>query len=111
MALSSALDNQALNGDGTGDNLIGLFKRLTNPSAPASGIETWTRFIAVTSSGIEGLWAEQMKHVMVVACGPETYRLAASIFQGTDSEESAQSYLERVSGGFWCNSRNAEQGQ
>ena len=104
LAVSDELDDQMLNGDGANDDLIGIFERLTDPSAPATGVETWTRFLAIQSGGIDGLWSSELSHIGLVV-GPETYRLAAATFQGTDAEESAASYLKRMGDSFVTNSR------
>ena len=107
LAVSDELDDQMLNGNGSGDNISGFFQRLTDPSAPAANVETWTRFLAIQSGGIEGLWATELSEIGLLV-GPETYRLAAATFQGTDSEESAASYLKRMgsaSYGFVTNKR------
>ena len=107
LAVSDELDDQMLNGNGSGDNLTGFFQRLTDPSAPVAGVETWVRFLAIQSGGVEGLWATELSHIGLLV-GPETYRLAAATFQGTDSEESAASYLKRMGAGdyaFVTNSR------
>ena len=104
LAVSDELDDQMLNGDGANDDLIGIFERLTDPSAPAVGIETWTRFLAIQSGAIDGLWSSELSHIGLVV-GPETYRLAAATFQGTDSEDSAASYLKRMGDSFVTNSR------
>ena len=106
MVLSAHLDHNLLNGDITTDanELEGFFKRLTDPAVPAANAETWTRFLAIQSGGIDGLWATELEHIAMVV-GVETYRLAAATFQGADSEESAASYLKRMGAGFWTNSR------
>ena len=104
LAVSDELDDQMLNGAGANDDLIGVFERLTDPSAPAAGVESWTRFLAIQSGGIDGLWASELSHIGLVV-GPETYRLAAATFQGTDSEDSAASYLKRMGDSFGTNSR------
>ena len=104
LALSAELDNQAINGNGTAPNLAGFFNRLAAVSAPAANVETWTRFLAIQSGGIDGLWATELDQIGIVV-NPETFRLSAATFQGTDSEESAASYLKRVGGGWWTNSR------
>ena len=95
LAVSDELDDQMLNGDGQNDDLTGFFERLTDPAAPAAGVETWTRFLAIQSGGIDGLWASELLHVGLIV-GPETYRLAAATFQGTDSEQSAASYMKSM---------------
>lgn len=104
LALSDELDDQAINGDGNAPNLTGIFQRLTDPAAPAANVETWTRFLAIQSGGIDGLWAAELDQIGIV-CNPETFRLSAATFQGSDSEESAASYLKRVGGGWWTNKR------
>ena len=104
MVLSDDLDDQLLNGDGQGNNLTGIFQRLTDPAAPATGVETWERFLQIQASGIDGLWASELSQIAIV-CNPETYRLAATTFQGTDAEESAAMYLRRAGDAFWTNKR------
>ena len=95
LVLSDALDNQMLNGTGQGDDLFGIFQRLDNPAVPAANVETWTRFLKIQSSGVDGLWASELAHIAMLV-GVETYQLAAATFQGADSEESAASYLKRM---------------
>ena len=106
MVLSDHLDDQMINGDiaTEANELEGIFKRLTNPSNPAANVETWTRFLAIQSGGIDGLWATELEHIAIV-CGVDTYRLAAATFQGSDSEESAASYLKRMGAQFATNKR------
>ena len=104
LSLSAELDNQIINGDGTGNNLSGMFTALTNASAPAAAVETWKRFLRIQSDGIDGLWATMLSHIAMVV-GVETYQVAAATFQGNDSEESAASYLERMGESFFTNSR------
>ena len=104
LVLSDELDKQALNGNGTAPNLTGIFQRLTDPSAPVSGVINWVGFAKQHASGIDGLWANTLMDVSIVV-NPETYRLAAETFQGTDSETSAAAYAQKVTGGFWTNKR------
>ena len=108
LALSAELDNQLINGDGStsgaANDLTGIFERLTNPSAPAAQAESWTRFLAIQSGGIDGLWATELEHIAIVV-NPETYRLAAATFQGTDAEDSAAMYMKRHGADFWTNAR------
>ena len=104
LALSAELDAQIVNGNGAAPNLTGMFKRLTDPPAPSTGAETWSRFAAKHAGQVDGLWANELSDLSVVV-GVETYRLACSVFQGTDAEESAGSYAKRTMAGFWTNSR------
>ena len=99
LTMSESLDDELLNGTGstggTDNELIGFFQRLDNAADPAANAETWARFLAIQASGVDGLWASELSHVGIV-CGVASYRLAAATFQGTDSEESAASYLKRM---------------
>ena len=95
LVLADEIDDQLINGTGGSDDLTGVFQRLTNPSAPAAAVETWTRFLAIQSGGIDGLWASELSDIAMVV-GVETFRLAAATFQGTDAEESAAAYLKRT---------------
>ena len=104
LALSAELDNQIINGNGTAPNLTGMFERLSDASAPATGIETWARFAAKHAGLVDGLWANELSDLSVVV-GVDTYRLACSTFQGSDAEESSASYAKRTMAGFWTNSR------
>ena len=109
LLISDELDDQMINGDSsvTATDIDGLFAQLTNPSDPAAAVETWTRFLAIQSGGIDGLWATELEHIGMVV-GVDTYRLAAATFQGTDSEQSAASYLKAMGAGdaaFFTNER------
>ena len=44
LALSDALDSQAINGNGTAPNLAGILNRLTDPSTPAAGVADFDDF-------------------------------------------------------------------
>ena len=104
MVLADEIDDQMINGDNTNDDIYGMFERLTDASAPAAAVESWVRMLAIQASGIDGLWATELAHIAMVV-NPETYRLAAATFQGTDSEDSAASYLKRAGADFWTNKR------
>ena len=104
LVLSDALDKQAINGDGQAPNLTGIFKRLTDPSAPAAGVVNWVGFASQHAKGVDGLWAATIKDCCIIV-SPEVYQLAASTFQGTDAETSAAAYASMHTGGFYCNKR------
>lgn len=104
MVLSDELDDQLINGDGSANTLTGIMARLTaTPLGDASAVATWANFVASQAAAIDGLWAMTLMDIAMVV-NPETYRLAASVFQGADAEESAAAYLARQ-GTFWTNSR------
>ena len=106
LVLSDQLDRQGLNGAGSGSDLIGIFQRLTDPTAPTS-VADFDAFAAAHAGGIDGLWSNTLKEVSVV-CGPATYALSASTFQSATNykgEMSAASYAAQNTGGLWTNAR------
>lgn len=115
VVLSAALDDQAINGDGTGDNLTGMFARLTDPAAPAAGVATFDTFVAAFADGIDGLWAKRAREISVI-CGSATMTLSEKTFRDRVIDEankgaaslgsvSFASYAEANYGGWSTNKR------
>ena len=104
MKVSSELDDQLLNGSGSSNEVTGLFERLGNPGAPAAAVETFARFLAIQSGGIDGLWATELSHIQLLV-GPDTYRLAAATLRGADSAQSAAAYMALNGAGFATNNK------
>ena len=108
LALSDELDDQAINGAGQNNDLTGIFQRLTDPSAPGAGVATFDTFVAAFAGGLDGLWANTVKDVAVVA-GVDTYALSARTFRdaaGQDLGATAFSdYAAAHYGGWWTNKR------
>jgi len=107
MALSAELDNQLINGDGTGNNLAGFFKQLTDASADAT-LLSFDHGLAKLSDLIDGLWATETTHIRQIV-GVDTYKLAAKLTSipatGGKGELTLADYLRMHSGGFSTNSR------
>ena len=108
LVLSDQLDRQGLTGAGgnSGADLIGIFQRLTDPTDPTA-IADFDTFAAAHASGIDGLWATDLKDVAIV-CGPATMGLSARTFQTATNykgELSAAAYAEANTGGWWTNKR------
>ena len=101
------MDDQAINDNGTAPNLSGIFQRLTDPTAPTA-VAGFDDFVAAFAGGVDGLWANTVKEVAIVA-GVETYRLSARTFRdatGQDLGDKAFSdYAMAMYGGWWTNSR------
>lgn len=109
LALSDALDSQAINGAGgnAGADLVGVFERLTDPTAPGADVADFDEFAAAHAGGIDGLWANTLEEVGIV-CGPATMGLAARTFQSATNykgEMSAAAYAMKATGGLWTNKR------
>ena len=111
LALSDELDDQAINGNGTAPNLAGIFHRLTNPSAPGSDLTDFDDFVMAFADGIDGLWANTVKDVAIVA-GVDTYKLSARTFRdasGTNPNDLGDmaftDYAMAHYGGWWTNKR------
>ena len=97
------------------DDLTGFFQRLTDPAAPAAGVATFDTLVGVFAAGIDGLWANTMDEVSIVA-GPETYRLSATTFRDrvidtgqrggvSLGDISFADYAKAHSAGWWTNKR------
>ncbi len=111
LVLSDALDDQAINGNGTAPNLAGVFNRLTDPAATTAVVD-FDGFAAAHAGGIDGLWANTLKDVSVVS-GPATMALAARTFQTATNykgEMSAAAYAMKNTGGLWTNKRMPDAG-
>ena len=108
LALSDALDDQGLTGDGSGADLTGILQRLADPSAPANTVADFDDFVAAFAGGIDGLWASRMSEVGIVV-GPETYRLAAQTYRDAAGQDlgsvAFSDYAMEHYGGFWTNKR------
>ena len=106
LVLSDELDKQALNGDGTGANLSGIFQALTDPTDPTN-TATFDSVVGEYADLVDGLWATTMRDVGAVV-GPATYQLTEKTFQTATSyagETSAAAYLRMNAGGIWTNKR------
>ena len=106
LALSDELDKQVISGDGQAPNLSGILHRLTGPADP-TGVADFDAFAAAHAGGVDGLWANTIRDVGIVA-GPATYRLASRTFQTATNykgEMSAAAYALENTGGFWTNLR------
>ena len=107
LVLSDELDDQAINGAGAGADLVGIFERLSDPTAAPATISDFDDFAAAHADGIDGLWANTLMDVGIVV-GPDTMSLAARTFQSAASykgEMSAAAYAMAQTGGLWTNKR------
>ena len=98
--LSDALDDQAINGSGTGDGTInGLFNRLSDPSNPSSGQETFARYVAAVR--LARRWIIRYVDLAGVRMliGPQTYRHAVSVFRANESAMTAEGWATDRTGG------------
>ena len=112
LVLSDELDKQGLNGAGgnSGKDLVGVFHRLTDATAPTA-VATFDSFVSAFADHVDGLWASTVKDIAVV-CGPATYQLSAKTFRdatGQDLGDTAFSdYATARYGGWWTNKRMPE---
>ena len=109
LALSDELDDQAINGTGSGANISGLFQQLTDPTGTApSTVADFDDFVSEFADGIDGLWASRNSEVAIVA-GVDAYRVAAKAFRDIATSDlgdiSFADYAMSKYGGFWTNKR------
>ena len=106
--LSDEIDNQAINGSGTGDGTInGLLAILTDPSAPADGAETFARYVTAAASHVDGLFAVDLGGVRQLV-GPHTYRHMAGAFRANEDSMTAEAWLTDRTGGVRTSRRIAD---
>ncbi len=106
--LSDELDNQAINGSGTGDGTInGLLNILTDPAVPAANAEDFARYVAAASSHVDGLFAVDLGGVRQLV-GPHTYRHAAGVFRANEDSMTAEGWLMDRTGGLRTSRRIAD---
>ena len=97
--LSDVLDNQAVNGSGTGDGTLnGLLAILDNPTAPATGAEDFARYVAAAASHVDGLFAVDLAGVRQLV-GVATYGAMASKFRSNNDSMTAEAFLTTRTGG------------
>ena len=108
LALSDELDNQAINGNGTAPNLRGMFAALTDPTAAPTAVADFDEFVGAFASGIDGLWANTVADVAIVA-GVETYKRSAQTFRDISTADlgdvAFSDYAMSKYGGWWTNKR------
>ena len=104
MALSAELDDQFINGDGTGANISGLFKTLPDATADTA-VLTFAKGLTKLAALVDGLWSTEISEVRQVV-GVDTFRLAARLVtSAATGEVTLSEFLKRASGGFRTNSR------
>ena len=109
MALSHALDNQIINGNGTSPNINGLIAQLAAPTTPTA-VSAFDDFVAAFADQLDGLWASKPSEVSLVA-NVAAYKLSAKTFrdgsggQSRAGDVSFSDYARIHYGGWWTNSR------
>ena len=91
--LSDALDNQAVNGSGSGDGTLnGLLNILTDPAAPAANAETFARYVAAAAGHVDGLFAVDLAGIRQLV-GVATYGHMAGAFRANEDSMTAEGWL------------------
>lgn len=98
MALSDAMDLQALTGNGTAPNVTGLLQILTNPTDPSDTF-TWSDPVRELASGVDGKFAATSDQVRLLV-PPGLYAPLAVLLHATAPVGSAARYIEEISGGL-----------
>ena len=105
--LSDELDDQAVNGSGSGDGTVnGLLAILDNPAAPAASAETFARYVAAAASHVDGLFAADLGGIRQLV-GVTTYAHMASEFRSNNDAMTAEAFLMDRTGGVRTSRRIA----
>ncbi len=101
LALSNAIDNQIVNGDGQAPNVNGLVNQLTNPADPTAVAE-FDDFVEAVADSVDGIWARDLTHVRTLLA-TKAWVLSAKVYRDTTNTKrdiSAASYLASRSAGW-----------
>ena len=98
MALGVALDNEIINGDGSGAHFTGIIKEFGNVGDDDAEVD-YADYQAALAGGVDGKYASSMSEVCM-AIGTATFTHALTKSQAA-SGENAYEYLVRV--GWWHN--------
>ena len=105
--LSDELDDQAVNGSGSGDGTVnGLLAILDNPAAPAASAETFARYVAAAASHVDGLFAADLGGIRQLV-GVATYGHMAGEFRSNNDSMTAEAFLMNRTGGVRTSRRIA----
>ncbi len=109
MVLSDEFDKQAVNGNGTAPNLNGILQQLTDATDPATGAESYERYVTAFASHIDGLFATVETDIRGLV-GPHTLRHMAGTFGGSSvrGDRSVAEYLRTAFGGVRATRRIAD---
>lgn len=104
MAMTQAMDNAIVNGNGTSPNVAGFLGgadgALGAGSDQAGGVQDFGEFIAGLAGQVDGLYAYRLGDVTALVA-PTIYRLMAAAFANAGKGDvSAASYLEMNAGGL-----------
>ena len=97
MALGVALDNEIINGDGSGAHFTGIIKEFGNVGDDDVEVD-YADYQAALAGGVDGKYASSMSEVCM-AIGTATFTHALTKSQAA-SGENAYEYLVRVGGGI-----------
>ena len=106
--LSDELDNQAVNGSGSGDGTLnGLLNILADPDAPEANAETFARYVAAAAGHVDGLFAVDLSGVRQLV-GVKTYGHMAGAFRANEDSMTAEGWLSTRTGGVRTSRRIAD---
>ena len=106
-AMSDAMDDQIVNGNGTAPNVRGFLHELPDPTNPSS-VTTWDQFIGNFTGQVDGLNAYELGDLRAIV-GKQTFAYAETLFRTGASDngprESAGEYVRSRIGGKTVSSR------
>ncbi len=106
-AMSDAMDNQVINGDGNAPNVPGFLSELDAPAA-ADAETTWQQYLAIFTGMVDGINAFMLNDLRAVI-GARTFQYAHGLFrtgaQDNGPRASAADYVGSRLGGASVSSR------
>ena len=106
-AMTDAMDDQVVNGDGSAPNVSGFLNELTAPSDPGA-VTTWNEWLKAHTDQVDGLNAYRLAD-LICTIGKESFSYLETLFrtgaQDNGPRASAQEYVSGRIGGGMVSSR------
>ena len=103
LAMSAALDAQGLAGDGTGNNVTGLLKRI-DAATPATAVVSYESAVETLAGLVDGIWARS-KMDLGLTVNTSAYGKFNALWRGENADVSLADNLARMLGSFGVHSR------
>ena len=101
--LSDKMDDQIINGNGTAPQVNGFISELPTVTDPLA-VTTWAQYIANFTGLVDGLNAYSLNDIRSII-GSKTFVYGETLYRTTESDISAQRYMEERTGGVSVSSR------
>ena len=103
--IADKMDDQILNGNGTSPQVNGFFSEIPDATA-LSAVTTWKTYVANFAEMVDGINGYELSDIRSVI-GAGSFIFGETLYRTTNSDISAQLYMEQRTGGVTVSSRIA----